>query len=95
MGTLKNPKVIWWKGVLFLAMGLTSAALLMLRHPELTTALLLSITIWAFCRAYYFAFYVIEKYVDPNYRFAGLTDFLRYAVGRSSNPAPEEDVKEP
>lgn len=38
------------------------------------------ITIWAFCRAYYFAFYVIEHYVDPHYRFAGLVDFLYYAL---------------
>jgi len=31
---------------------------------------------------YYFAFYVIEKYVDPTYRFAGLWSFLRYAMSR-------------
>ncbi|MEM6472765.1 MAG: hypothetical protein AAF802_24600 [Planctomycetota bacterium] len=43
--------------------------------------LLLALTIWAFCRSYYFAFYVIEKYVDADYRFAGLIDFARYALG--------------
>jgi hypothetical protein len=48
------------------------------------TALLLGITVWAFCRAYYFAFYVIERYVDPGYRFAGLLSLLRYIYGRKS-----------
>ena len=35
-------------------------------------AALLAVSVWAFCRAYYFAFYVIERYVDPTYRFSGL-----------------------
>ncbi len=30
--------------------------------------------------AYYFAFYVIEHYVDPGYRFAGLWSFVRYVL---------------
>ncbi len=41
-------------------------------------ALLLGMTVWCFCRFYYFAFYVIEKYVDPAYRFSGLWSFARY-----------------
>jgi hypothetical protein len=42
--------------------------------------LLLLLTVWAFCRFYYFAFYVIEHYVDSTYRFAGLLSFLQYAI---------------
>jgi hypothetical protein len=38
-----------------------------------------------FCRFYYFAFYVIEHYVDPGYRFSGLgssfLDWLSKNVG--------------
>ncbi len=34
--------------------------------------------IWAFARAYYFAFYVLEKYIDPSYRFSGLLSLLHY-----------------
>ena len=41
-------------------------------------AVLLAIAIWSFCRFYYFAFYVIEHYVDPQFRFAGLGSFVRY-----------------
>jgi hypothetical protein len=47
---------------------------------------LLVIAIWCFCRVYYFAFYVIEHYVDPGYRFAGLVDFMKYWWGRGGAP---------
>jgi hypothetical protein len=43
-------------------------------------ALLLAIAVWCFARAYYFAFYVVEHYIDPGYKFAGLIDFLRYLM---------------
>ena len=43
---------------------------------------MLGLAVWAFCRAYYFAFYVIEHYVDGAYRFVGLWDFARYVMGR-------------
>lgn len=36
------------------------------------------IAIWAFSPAYSFAFYVIEHYVDSEFKFAGLGSFLRY-----------------
>ena len=32
---------------------------------------------WASARAYYFAFYVLERYVDPRLRYAGLLALLR------------------
>ena len=60
------------KGVLFLILGLASSALLLFEVPTLKTAALLAISVWSFCRFYYFAFYVIERYVDPGYRFSGL-----------------------
>jgi hypothetical protein len=36
--------------------------------------------VWSFCRFYYFAFYVIEHYVDPSYRFSGLLSFALYLI---------------
>jgi len=36
--------------------------------------------VWGFARFYYFAFYVIEHYVDPTYRFAGLIAFAQYLL---------------
>ena len=53
-----------------------------LDNPKWQTAGLLVLAIWSFCRFYYFAFYVIEKYVDPSYKFSGLIDFAKYLVRR-------------
>jgi hypothetical protein len=78
MGDLTNPKVIKLKGALFLFTGVLSSCLLLLDAPSIRDAVLLLIAIWSFCRFYYFAFYVIEHYVDPSFRFSGLSSFLRY-----------------
>ncbi len=82
MTDLTNPTVIKAKGLLFLLAGLLSAGLLLVESPSLKVAALLIISIWCFCRFYYFAFYVIENYVDPGYRFAGLWDFAKYLARR-------------
>ena len=78
MGDLKNPKAIYLKAFLFLVAGTASALMLISQSPTLVTVFLLGITIWAFCRLYYFAFYVIEHYVDSSYRFSGLLPLLFY-----------------
>ncbi len=80
MGDLTNPKLIKLKGILFLVMGILSSVLLLIYAPSVTVAFLLVIAIWSFCRFYYFAFYVIQHYVDPGFKFAGLWDFARYMV---------------
>jgi len=82
MADLTNPRVIKLKGALFFLAGVLASALLLIEAPSLRTALLLAIAIWSFCRFYYFAFYVIEHYVDPSYRFSGLGAFLRYCWQR-------------
>jgi len=83
MKDLTDPRWIKAKGVLFLAAGIAASALLVVEHPELKVVLLMSIAVWCFCRSYYFAFYVIEHYVDPSYRFSGLWSFVRYLFSRS------------
>jgi len=80
MKDLTNPAWIKTKGLLFLLIGLLAASLLVLEHPSWKVVLLLAVTIWCSCRFYYFAFYVIEHYVDPGYRFAGLWSFARYLL---------------
>lgn len=75
---LRHPRLIALKGALFLASGAGAAALLLLEAPSLRAAALLAVTVWAFCRAYYFAFYVMQHYVDPAFRFSGLGAFLVY-----------------
>jgi len=82
MKDLKNPVWIKLKGVLFLIIGILSATLLMIESQSWRVAALLAIAIWCFCRFYYFAFYVIEHYVDPGYRFSGLWSFFGYLISR-------------
>ena len=80
MENIKSLKLIWIKAGLFLLLGLGSAILLLSEAPTPKVALLLALSVWAFCRAYYFAFYVIQHYVDPGYRFSGLISFVRYVA---------------
>jgi len=90
MGDLKHPRLIYAKGGLFLLLGFLAAGGLILLHPDMKTAGLLAVAVWAFSRFYYFAFYVIEHYVDPGFKFAGLGDFAVYLLRRraSGNPGP-------
>jgi hypothetical protein len=80
MRDLQSRRWIFLKAALFLALGLLAAAILVLEHPSWQVAILLAVAIWSFCRFYYFAFYVIERYVDPGYRFSGLLSFVRYML---------------
>jgi uncharacterized RDD family membrane protein YckC len=84
MTDITNPKLLWVKGILFLLLALIASAILIMETASLKVAALLAITVWAFCRAYYFAFYVIEHYIDPSYRFAGLTSVLTHVFRKSS-----------
>jgi hypothetical protein len=89
MADLTNPKLIYLKGFLFLLGGLLASVLLLVEAPTLKVALLLVVAVWCFARCYYFAFYVIEHYVDPDYRFAGLWSFVRYLLRRRGQAAPK------
>ncbi len=84
MKEITNPRWIKFKGILFLVSGLLSAGLLIRERPEIRVVVLLCIAVWGFCRFYYFAFYVLEHYVDPSYRFSGLWSFVRYLFTRRS-----------
>lgn len=85
---LQKPWALYAKGFLFVVMALVAAALLIIETPTLRQATLLAICVWASCRAYYFAFYVVQHYVDPGYRFAGLLDFARYCWNQQKERLP-------
>ena len=76
MTDLKSKTWIVAKGVLFLGIAVTSAALIFVEVPSVKLAALLAALVWASCRFYYFLFYVLEHYVDPTMRYAGLMDLL-------------------
>jgi len=82
MRNLVDFSAMKFKAALFLLAGVMAGALLILERPTLKVAFLLVIAIWCFCRAYYFAFYVIEQYVDPGYKFSGLLSFARYLFAK-------------
>ena len=63
-------------------LGLLSGGLLLFEHPSLRTLVLIAVAVWSFCRFYYFGFYVLERYVDPNYKFSGLISMVRYVVSK-------------
>jgi hypothetical protein len=93
MADIRDPRLLYLKGALFLGLGALSGTILLLETPSLKHALLLALTVWGFARAYYFVFYVIQHYVDDQYRFAGLGSFLRYLAQRRKMGAtrPETD----
>ena len=94
MSDLRHPGWMYLKGALFVGIGLISCALILLECPRWKVAVLLALAIWAFARAYYFAFYVIEHYIDPSYRFAGLWSFLCYVAGSKSSQKRTSDRNE-
>jgi len=85
MRDLTHPRMLYAKGAAFLFAGVLASSALILEKPTLRVALLLVLSIWCFARAYYFAFYVVQHYVDPGYRFAGLFDFVRYVLRSRRN----------
>ena len=90
MKDLSHPAWIKAKGILFLLTGILAAILVILESRTWKTVGLLALCIWCFCRFYYFAFYVIEHYVDPGYRFSGLISFVRYVATKKNQKVDEE-----
>ena len=78
MTDIKDPRLLWAKGAMFLFLGMLAGWLIWIKNRDWETILLLVVFAWAFSRAYYFAFYVIEKYADPTFRYAGLLSLLGY-----------------
>ena len=87
LGDLKNPRWMYLKAGLFLLAGSMAGAGLLLSAPSLTNLFLLLCVIVSFSRFYYFCFYVIERYIDPSFRFAGLTSVARYLWARRDRSA--------
>lgn len=85
LGDLQNPKWMYLKATLLLLVGTSSGVLLILERPTLQSGLLILLVAWSFSRAYYFAFYVIQSYIDPGFRFAGLVSLARYLVARNTD----------
>ncbi len=86
---LTDPRLMSLKASLFVGIGIGSVALILIEHPSLRLGVLLMLAIWAFARAYYFAFYVIEHYIDAEYRYTGLGSFVAYVLACKRRGSPE------
>ena len=71
-----------FKAALFLVLAIACACGLWLADPGLRTALLIAVFAWASARLYYFLFYVLHTYVDPELRYSGLLALLRQLAAR-------------
>ena len=80
---IKSPRVLYLKAGLFVLGGVLASTILLIDHPSWKVAGLLLLAVWCFARAYYFAFYVVQHYIDPRFRFAGLMAFVRYVITKN------------
>jgi hypothetical protein len=93
-GDIQSRKLIVAKGILFLFVAFISFAGICLLTLDWKIIVCLCICVWSFCRFYYFAFYVIEKYVDPAYRFSGLFSFFRYILSQKNKNSDRPEQRE-
>lgn len=56
MKGLRTPRAMWLKAVWFVVIGVAAAILVALELRSLRGIVLIGLSLWAFCRAYYFAF---------------------------------------
>lgn len=78
MADLKNPAWMYVKAALLLVIGGLTFALLLVPQTLGSRIALQCLMAWAFARAYFFAFYVIEHYIDVDYKFSGLLNFFQH-----------------
>ena len=74
MTDLTNPRWIIAKGVMFAVIVLMSATGIIFYDDPWYELGLLAICLWAACRFYYFLFYVLERYVGMEGRYAAVWD---------------------
>ncbi|MDQ8207872.1 hypothetical protein QEH52_10145 [Coraliomargarita sp. SDUM461003] len=77
---IKSRKLLIFKGLLFLFVGLTAGFGLLMQSFRWETFVLLAIFGWSACRFYYFLFYVLEHYAGRAQKYAGILDALKYLL---------------
>jgi hypothetical protein len=82
MSDLQSKHWLVAKGIAFGGIAVVAAMLVLLESTSVRTAVLLMLLVWAACRFYYFLFYVLERYVDPRLRYAGILALFRAMLGK-------------
>ena len=78
MRDIKSKKLLYFKGFLFLVGCLMCCGMILAENPTIKTALCLIVAVWFAARFYYFLFYVIENYIDDDFKFTGVFSSLVY-----------------
>lgn len=86
MGDLENWRWMVLKAVLFFGIALLCASALFCQWPSLECFAYQVLLVWSSCRLYYFFFYVIEKYIDPQFRFSSLAALAVYLIRKIGAP---------
>jgi hypothetical protein len=86
MSDLQSKSLIVAKGLMFLGIATAATALLFFDSPTAKTAVLLLLLAWSAARFYYFLFYVLERYVDPKLRYAGILALIGAIAKRNRGP---------
>lgn len=79
---LQRPSSMILKAAMFLAIT-TLVGIAIAFDPPTSRVLSLAmyaVGVWAAARAYYFAFYVIERYCDPTFKYAGVWSAIMWVV---------------
>ena len=83
------------KFVLFLIISIFGLGLmLILNEFDVFFIIILAATIWSCSRIYYFLFYVIHKFFDPQYKFSSLFHFILYLINRSKKKLYGASIEE-
>jgi len=78
-------KFIYLKAMLFSIIGIVGFLYCLFTSSKIILLFMLVITIWAWCRLYYFVFYVITNYVDHEYKFSSIFNFFQYFLKKLKN----------
>ncbi len=76
MRDITSPRWIVVKGILFAVIVAMAGAGVVIGDDPWHKLGLLMVCLWAACRFYYFLFYVLERYVGVEGRYAGILDLL-------------------
>ena len=82
MKDLQSKNWIVAKGIAFAGIAIASAVMVLLESASVRTAVLVVVLVWSACRFYYFLFYVLERYVDPRLRYAGILALIRTIIAK-------------
>ena len=75
---LKSKQAIYLKAILFIVILIISVILNIITDELKIRIFSIILIVWSSARIYYFMFYVIENYVDKEFKFSSIYSFVKY-----------------